>query len=1607
MADLLLGVKIGVQGGPQSVKEIKAIDDQVRKLQEQNARVAATAKALKDAYNLSDAEVGQLVSELQRLENQTKGVTREARSLDAVFQGLLQGFGQQLTQIGFQAFTGSVRGIKDAIGGSISSFIEFEGALRQAGAISGSLGTQEFQNLSDEIDRLGIVTSKTPQEIANTAVSLAKAGFSAGELTQAMEGITRASEATGESLELVGDIIAKTLRMFSLEASETSRVANVLVQTANSSNTSVAGLGDSLRYVGPTAKSANQSIESTAVLLGLLGDAGLQGGQAGTNLAQAIDSLKLASAGVNTEFTSLVRGNKRATAAYEVLSARVRDSNGEVRNLLEVIPELKAGLANLGKADQDIVLKALFGVEGKRAFEVIINTAGDRVEKLTEDILILSQIGEGAAVKTGKALLEGLKGSFDLIGGSIGSLQNQLGKAFAPGLEGAIRLVTDVINKVLEAGDAFTAIEDAGLRFTETLQANPQLATQLADAFTQIAQVISQGIADQLDRITVALQSNPDLVRNLAQSLVAAAQQAGLFVSRLIDVAATVGTIGASFAGAAGSIFTSIAPTLTALVNVINSVVVALQPLLANTKLVEVAFQALVLQMLAVRAAALASTFSSLAGGLVSLVKGIASATAAMAAFNTAQATGSRSALLLGQSLAGNAAAATASARGFTAAAATTAAAAAKFALLAAAVASVSTALSRFKDGGAELKEGTEIIRESLAKSQAELVKTRQALTDVEEAIPGMFPSQPPPTDFIDGITAQLVKLNDYVIEIQNRIPGLQQILSLLPGNQGLATLLPDVTNAEKQLNDQKIQLGNLLTATDELIAANDRFGGSQEEAAKRVDTYNVSIEQLRKAQESFDPSKMSQPDYEAAINSSNAYIKALENERREFQQRFGLIDNFDDLAKKNATTLDEIALKSEQTIQDLKDKGSPQQEILNVEKKALDDRLQENKRYSLQLKNAIEAGILDPQQVRQANDEIMKSEQEVVSLREQIRDKRNQIAKSISDAAASAAAKEKASLEDLTAGNQQALSQLEIQAAQAQEALLKSGGDPAKLAQAEKTSLEQRIAENKKFLESLKGLKGLEGEEAAKVADQIRQTELTLANDRVALARQVLDAKKQAEEAAKQAAIKALEDRLRIDQTAANLETQRLDLQTQAIQAEQQLLAQQQGVETALLTLERERLETKLSQAEAEGRTAESKQLQQQIDQLSQESIAQEFEFKRQQLELEFALAQAENQRAVVLSQIAIIEAEIAVSKAQANGATTQEITQLQEVVKLRKDAAQAAKDAAGVTDELFSARREELGIQENISKENQKQSEAQKKQAEAEKNKTAQTEAAGAAQSDVTGELGKQEGLAQKIADLEQKRADLLVQALSTSKQETAESLKQLDTIRSRFKEAQQAGLFQGVGGEFEAAAAQLEGILKSGGNLKDLIQFAQSNNSQIATQLLEAVGRGDVLKLIEADQASQAFQSGGQTAGDEIEQGIVRGGQQAAASISGALSGGSLSSLITPLPRKDGGPVAAGQAYLVGEEGPELITPSRRGWVHTAGETAAMMSKQPTMLVKNPDMPGVESKLSELLQEVRRGRRVAVPTSYTLNTVNPLQDAVALQIKQVRALARGRVL
>src|SRR5699024_9230451 len=87
------------------------------------------------------------------------------------------------------------------------------------------------------------------------------------------------------------DITSNILSGFGMQAEETARVADVLAKASADSNTDIQGLGEAFKYVGPIASDLGISIEDTAAAIGVLGDAGIQGGQAGRQLRNGLQSL--------------------------------------------------------------------------------------------------------------------------------------------------------------------------------------------------------------------------------------------------------------------------------------------------------------------------------------------------------------------------------------------------------------------------------------------------------------------------------------------------------------------------------------------------------------------------------------------------------------------------------------------------------------------------------------------------------------------------------------------------------------------------------------------------------------------------------------------------------------------------------------------------------------------------------------------------------------------------------------------------------------------------------------------------------------------------------------------------------------------------------------------------------------------------------------------------------------------------------------------------------------------------------------------------------------------------------------------------------------------
>ena len=589
-ADLLEAQAIGKKGifgsstkeGAELQKQAALLREQVR-FRQQLAQIktfspkeAQQARAI--AKEINSINVARINSEFAKTGGLLNDLRQKAAGFgDNITQGIGQGIGQSVAGVGgaiaaapFKVAGAAIGGLVGILGNAAKEYVTLEEQIVSAGVATNALGTPAFEGLKKEIKRLGIETSKAPAEIAETAVNLARAGFTADQTAASLEGIARASEATAEDIQVVGGIIGNTYRVLERQfvasgqsIDQSSKfIANALVQTANATDTSISGLGESISEVGPAAAATGQPLNDILVALGLLGDAGTRGSEAGTALRAALDKLAITSALSTTELQGLAEGSGPAVAALSAIGAEVRDSEGNLLPLLEILPKLRAGVNDLSKGDQAVVLNALFGETGGKAINSLLAFTPDRVKAVTNEVKVLAQEGVGAAVKAGEAQLQGLQGGLKLIGGSIQTLNANIGEAIAPALSASVNFANELFVSLIENEGIFEGINEQAIAFQDYLKDNPEIlestknalgevVTTLATEASLAAQDFLQFLKDNPRAIQDAVNSFKEMVTVLGQAVKLMADLVGGAVKVAQGIGATFGKGGAAGAGAA------------------------------------------------------------------------------------------------------------------------------------------------------------------------------------------------------------------------------------------------------------------------------------------------------------------------------------------------------------------------------------------------------------------------------------------------------------------------------------------------------------------------------------------------------------------------------------------------------------------------------------------------------------------------------------------------------------------------------------------------------------------------------------------------------------------------------------------------------------------------------------------------------------------------------------------------------------------------------------------------------------------------------------------------------------------------------------------------
>jgi len=307
-----------------------------------------------------------------------------------------------------------------ALTGAVRTMADFAQAMSTVKAVSGAT-TAQFIEMNEAAQQLGATTRFTATQAADGMTFLARAGFDANEVLQAIPHTLNLAQAGALELARAADIASNVIKGFGLEADSTERIVDILANTANSANTDVEQLGQAMSFAAPAAKAIGVEAELAAASVGVLSDAGVQATRAGTGLRQI--------------FIQLISPTAKARKVIEKMGLNVSDLNVKSKGLIPVIELLRE--KNIGLADA----AALVGVRQATSLLILKDNVA-RLKELNQENINAA----GTAKKVAAVMDDNLNGALLRVKSAFESVTLSLGQA---GGENSLRVIFERLATLL------------------------------------------------------------------------------------------------------------------------------------------------------------------------------------------------------------------------------------------------------------------------------------------------------------------------------------------------------------------------------------------------------------------------------------------------------------------------------------------------------------------------------------------------------------------------------------------------------------------------------------------------------------------------------------------------------------------------------------------------------------------------------------------------------------------------------------------------------------------------------------------------------------------------------------------------------------------------------------------------------------------------------------------------------------------------------------------------------------------------------------------------------------------------------------------------------
>ncbi len=297
-------------------------------------------------------------------------------------------------------------------------FMEFDTIMREVGVRTRAT-SEEFLQLTAAAQRLARESSLTSVEIGQMMVELGAGGIPVDEIEKLAEVTMKLSKGTRTEAAMTAKTLISVKNIWGKTADEAERTADVLVGVANRTLASVTDLSTGLGYAATDAAAAGMSFEETAVLLGMLADAGVDASRAGTGLRKILSKIKMDPEDMQAEFGIKVRG----------------------RNPIDIIRDIASESKKLGQDDKLAKFFEAFEIRGTSA----INAVTSSIEKMG-DVLVTVEQNNGELQKSFDKMEGGIAGAWGRLKSSILSASDIFVSKFAPTIITFFDWLASIIN---------------------------------------------------------------------------------------------------------------------------------------------------------------------------------------------------------------------------------------------------------------------------------------------------------------------------------------------------------------------------------------------------------------------------------------------------------------------------------------------------------------------------------------------------------------------------------------------------------------------------------------------------------------------------------------------------------------------------------------------------------------------------------------------------------------------------------------------------------------------------------------------------------------------------------------------------------------------------------------------------------------------------------------------------------------------------------------------------------------------------------------------------------------------------------------------------------